>query len=85
MSRWGNNVAQSISCCDCQGEVRLLHARVLEWHRLGLAHVEFEVICLDCGRWDAVTRVMEDLPENERAFCRREQVRNDSSSGKISP
>jgi len=66
--------AQSIYCCDCEGKVRLLHARNLPWRREGHIHVEFETICPHCGRWDVSVRALEDLPESERAFCRREKL-----------
>ena len=66
--------AQSIYCCDCEGKVRLLHARILRWRRLGKTHVEFETICPHCGRWETSIRVTENLPENERAFCHKEKL-----------
>ena len=66
--------AQSIHCCECSGKVRLLHARVIQSRREGKIHVEFETVCPGCGRWDTSVRVTEDLPENERAFCRDEKI-----------
>ncbi len=66
--------AQSIYCCDCEGKVRLLHARILPWRRQGNIYVEFETVCPHCGRWDTSIRVTEELPESERAFCHREKL-----------
>ncbi len=66
--------AQCINCCDCEGKVRLLHARALPWRRKGNIHVEFDTICPHCGRWDTSIRVLEDLPESERVFCHKEKL-----------
>jgi hypothetical protein len=44
------------------------------WRREGKAHVEFETVCTHCGRWDISVRCEEDLPEHEKAFCRKEKL-----------
>ncbi len=66
--------AEGIHCGDCEGRVRLMHARLPEKKSKGRVQVEFETVCVVCGRWDTVVRDSEFLPYSEREFCKKEKL-----------
>jgi hypothetical protein len=65
---------ESIICEDCHSPVKMVDCRLLDKAVKGKTHVEFDTVCVACGRRFSVSRDLEYLQYSEREFCKTKEV-----------
>ncbi len=60
---------ESINCEDCHSPVKMVDCRFLGKKVKGKTHVEFDLVCVACGKRFSTSRDWEYLQYSEREFC----------------
>lgn len=60
---------ESIHCEDCHSPVKMVDCRLLSKKVKGKTHVEFDLVCVACGKRFSASRDLEYLQYSEREFC----------------
>jgi hypothetical protein len=60
---------ESIVCEECHSPVKMVDCRLLDKAVKGKTHVEFDTVCVACGKRFSVSRDLEYLQYSEREFC----------------